>query len=166
MLSNLKAAPKKGISKRWQGFVYLLVLTSLFFMITIIVTNVLCRKFLKTSITGTIEIVGLCNLIFVSSALAFSVRDQANVKIDFLYERLRRGKRFVHTFSILSSMFAISALVYANTIRSFQSFIIGESSQILTHIPLYPFRFFFIITLFFILFFLSRELIYKGKKVS
>jgi len=131
---------------------------SLFFMIGTIATNVIARAFFSFSVTGTVEIVGFCSAIFLSAALVFSVAERRNIRVDFLYMRLRRGKKVCDLIGIFSAICALSLLFYANEARFIESFKKGEASQVISGVRIYPFRFFFAFALLLTLLFILRDL--------
>ncbi|RJR49161.1 MAG: TRAP transporter small permease [Desulfobacteraceae bacterium] len=112
---------------------------ALLFMMIIIVANIIGRVFLRSPLTGVIELSGFAGLVFVAVAIVFTEAEKRNVVVDFVVSQIpSKIRKVLDHFTSFLSLGAVGLLFYAvllSTIRSFQD---GERTLTLS-INTFPF---------------------------
>ncbi len=111
----------------------------IFLMMLLTVSNVLLRKLVGISITGTVEVSEFMMIVLVFFALAQAEVMNRNVNVSLLMDRLKPGtQRHMATFAYLANallyaLLTAAAIYYASSLKDS-----GEVSMDL-RIPKYPF---------------------------
>ena len=110
-------------------------------MMIVVSLNVIGRAFFRAPLYGTVEIVELAGVIFVSCILAYTQFQRENITVNALVDSLSpRLKALTNCFTQLLSLVIVAALVWTGSVRALEMLRVGEITAIF-RIPQAPFRF-------------------------
>jgi TRAP-type C4-dicarboxylate transport system permease small subunit len=110
-------------------------------MMSVVSLNVIGRAFFRYPIFGTVEIVELAGVIFVSLILAYTQFQRENITVNALIDKLPpRLQAITNCFTQFLNLVVIAALVWTGSVRALEMLRVGEITAIF-RIPQYPFRF-------------------------
>ena len=123
-------------------------------MMTVVSLNVIGRAFFRFPVFGTVEIVELAGVIFVSFILAYTQLQGENIIVTVLVDRLPpRLKAILNSFTQFLSLVIIAALGWTGFVRALEMARVKEITAIF-RITQVPFRFVWVfgcVTLFLVL---------------
>jgi TRAP-type C4-dicarboxylate transport system permease small subunit len=123
-------------------------------MMTIVSLNVIGRAFFSAPVFGTVEIVELAGVIFVSFILAYTQLQGENIIVTVLVDKLPpRLKAIINSFTQFLNLVIVAALVWTGSVRALEMLRVREITAIF-RITQGPFRFVWVfgcITLFLVL---------------
>ena len=110
-------------------------------MMTVVSLNVLGRAFFRFPIFGTVEIVELAGVIFVSCILGYTQFQRENITVNALVDALPpRLQAITNCFTQFLNLVIVAALVWTGSVRALEMLRVGEITAIF-RIPQSPFRF-------------------------
>ncbi len=110
-------------------------------MMTVVSLNVIGRAFFRAPLFGTVEIVELAGVIFVSCILAYTQFQRENITVNALIDVLPpRLRAITNCFTQFLSLAIIAALAWTGSVRAFEMLRVGEITAIF-RISQAPFRF-------------------------
>ena len=110
-------------------------------MMTVVSLNVIGRALFRAPVFGTVEIVELAGVIFVSFILAYTQFQRENIAVNALVDRLPpRLQAITNCFTQFLNLVIVAALVWTGSVRALEMFRVGEITAIF-RIPQAPFRF-------------------------
>jgi TRAP-type C4-dicarboxylate transport system permease small subunit len=119
---------------------YVIGAIALMAMMGIVVANIIGRIFIRTPITGTLEIAGFAGVIIAAVAVGFAEREHRNIIVDVLARRFPpRVRSIADRFTFLLSLGAVGFLFWAVAESALESFTTGEITLTLG-IHIFPFR--------------------------
>ncbi len=113
----------------------------LFFMMVYTVVDVLALKLFNYSLLGTVEMTALLMVLCVFFAFAQTELDNGHIKVDFVYDRLRKRMQDIVDFSTqLLCTILFGFIGWSSVLNGFEKL---ESSELTMDLlmPLYPFAF-------------------------
>ena len=114
---------------------------ALLVMMAIVSVNVIGRAFFSAPVFGTVEIVELAGVIFVSFILAYTQYQRENITVSALVEKLPpRLQAMTDLFTQVLNLVIVAALVLTGFVRAVEMARVGEITAIF-RIPQAPFRF-------------------------
>lgn len=110
-------------------------------MMMVVSLNVIGRAFFRAPVFGTVEIVELAGVIFVSCILAYTQFQRENITVNALVDALPpRLQAITNCFTQFLSLLIVAALVWTGSVRALEMLRAGEITAIF-RIPQAPFRF-------------------------
>jgi len=110
-------------------------------MMTVVSLNVIGRAFFRAPVFGTVEIVELAGVIFVSCILAYTQFQRENITVNALVDSLPpRLQSITNCVTQFLNLLIVAALVWTGSVRALEMFRVGEITAIF-RIPQAPFRF-------------------------
>jgi TRAP-type C4-dicarboxylate transport system permease small subunit len=123
-------------------------------MMVVVSLNVIGRAFFRAPVFGTVEIVELAGVIFVSFILAYTQLQGENIIVNIVVEKLPpRPHAIINSFTQFLSLVIVAALVWTGFVRAWEMVRVREITAIF-RITQAPFRFVWVfgcITLFLVL---------------
>ena len=123
-------------------------------MMTVVSLNVIGRAFFRAPVFGTVEIVELAGVIFVSFILGYTQLQGENIIVNFLVDKLPPTlKAIISSFTQFLSLVIVAALGWTGLVRALEMARVREITAIF-RITQVPFRFVWVfgcITLFLVL---------------
>ena len=123
-------------------------------MMIVVSLNVIGRAFFRAPVFGTVEIVELAGVIFVSFILAYTQLQGENIIVNIVVEKLPpRLHAIINSFTQFLSLVIVAALVWTGFVRALEMVRVREITAIF-RITQAPFRFVWVfgcITLFVVL---------------
>jgi TRAP-type C4-dicarboxylate transport system permease small subunit len=110
-------------------------------MMTVVSLNVIGRALFRGPVFGTVEIVELAGVIFVSFILAYTQFQRENITVTALVDSLPpRLQAITNCFTQFLNLVIVAALVWTGSVRALEMLRVGEITAIF-RIPQAPFRF-------------------------
>jgi len=110
-------------------------------MMTVVSLNVIGRALFRAPVFGTVEIVELAGVIFVSFILAYTQFQRENITVTALVDSLPPRLQAITTcFTQFLNLVIVAALVWTGSVRALEMLRVGEITAIF-RIPQAPFRF-------------------------
>jgi len=110
-------------------------------MMTVVSLNVIGRALFRAPVFGTVEIVELAGVIFVSFILAYTQFQRENITVTALVDSLPpRLQAITNCFTQFLNLVIVAALVWTGSVRAVEMLRVGEITAIF-RIPQAPFRF-------------------------
>jgi len=110
-------------------------------MMSVVSLNVIGRAFFRAPVFGTVEIVELAGVIFVSFILAYTQFQRENITVTALVDSLPpRLQAITNCFTQFLNLVIVAALVWTGSVRALEMLRVGEITAIF-RIPQAPFRF-------------------------
>ena len=110
-------------------------------MMTVVSLNVIGRAFFRAPVFGTVEIVELAGVIFVSCILAYTQFQRENITVNALVDSLPpRLQSITNCVTQFLNLLIVAALVWTGSVRALEMLRVGEITAIF-RISQAPFRF-------------------------
>ena len=115
-------------------------MTAVFAMMAVTVVDVVLR-FLRLSISGTYDIVGLLGAVVISFSLAYTSVEKGHIAVEFLVQKLpERARAAVDALTSLTGTLFFAIATWRCALYALDFYKSGEVSMTIT-MPVYPFVF-------------------------